>query len=180
MPTANDLILIKTNVGGWFFDAFLRLDHTSKLTITTHPVQTGANISDHAYLEPKELTIEIGMSDTAKSLADNQFEGGWSRSVKAYEILRSLQASRIPMQVLTRLGVYQNMLIETITVPDDYRTLYGLRATITMKEILVATVQTVKISSNPHITDSTNRGDLNAVPVKPNESILYQLFGGGH
>ena len=176
MPTVQELILIKTNVGSYFFDAFLRIDHTSKLSITQHPVQTGANISDHAFLEPKELAIEIGMSDVARDLVAGQFSGTWSRSVKAYEILRELQSARIPLDVLTRLGLYKNMLIETISAPDDYRTLYGLKATITMREILVATVQTVKVSAKPQITGSTNRGEIQ--PVKPDESTLYQIFGG--
>ena len=179
MPTAQELIYVKTNIGGFFFDAFLRLDHTSKLAITSHPVQTGANISDHAYLEPKELVIEVGMSDVAKDLVAGQFTGGWSRSVTAYEILKELQAARIPLDVLTRLGLYKNMLIETISAPDDYRTLHGLKATITMKEVLVASVQTVKVSAKPHVTDSTNRGDVSALPL--NESLAWQWgLGGGH
>lgn len=168
-----ELVSIKTNIGSYFFDAYLRLDHVSKLHITEHPVQTGANISDHSYLEPKELTIEVGMTDVAKDIVQGQFSGSWSRSVKAYEILRELQANRIPMQVLTRLGLYKNMLIETLSVPDDYKSLYGLRATVTMKEVLVATTRTVKLSSRPHITDSTNMGTKEV--IKPNESVAYQL-----
>jgi hypothetical protein len=175
MPEIKDLIMVKTNIGSYFFDAFLRLDHTSKLTITQHPVQTGANISDHAFLEPKELTIEVGMTDVAQDIIPGQFAGSWSRSVKAYEILKDLQAARIPLQVLTRLGLYKNMLIETISAPDDYRTLYGLKATITMREVLVATVQTVKTSAKPHITNSTNRGEVQ--PVETDESMLYQQTG---
>lgn len=177
MPTVQELILVKTNIGGMFFDAFLRLDHTSKLNITSHPVQTGANISDHAYLEPKQITIEIGMSDVAKDLITNQFSGGWSKSVTAYQKLRELQASRVPLDVLTRLGIYRNMLIETITAPDDYRTLSGLKATITMKEVLVASVQTVKVSANPHMTDYTNRGEVQAGKVQDDETMARQIFG---
>lgn len=174
LPELKDLIYVKTNIGGWFFDAYLSLAHVSNLKITDHPVQTGANISDHAYLEPRELTIELAMSDTASSIVDGQFSGSWSRSVKAYEVLRELQAQRIPMQVLTRLGLYKNMMITALSVPDDYKTLYGLRASVTMKEVLVATTKTVKISARPQITGSTNRGQPE--PVAPNESVLFQLL----
>lgn len=175
MPEIKDLVYVKTNIGSWFFDAYLSIAHVSNLKITEHPVQTGANISDHAYLEPKELTIEVGMSDVAKDIIDGQFSGSWSRSVKAYEKLRELQSQRIPVDVLTRLGLYKNMMITALSVPDDYKTLYGLRASVTMKEILVATTRTVKISARPQTTDSTNRGQPE--PVEPNESILFQLFG---
>jgi hypothetical protein len=170
-PEIKDLVYVKTNIGGWFFDAFLNLEHISRLRITEHPVQTGANISDHSFLEPKELNIEVGMSDAATSLVSNQFVGSWSRSVKAYEILRELQAQRIPMQVLTRLGLYRNMMIETLSVPDNYKTLYGLRATVAMREVLVAETRVVRVSSRPQITNSTNRGNVEPVEDK---SLLYQ------
>lgn len=175
-PEIKDLIYVKTNIGGWFFDAFLSMAHTSKLHITEHPVQTGAAITDHAYLEPRELTIEVGMSDAAQSKIPGQFSGSWSRSVKAYEVLRELQTQRIPMQVLTRLGLYKNMMIEALSVPEDVKTLYGLRASVTFKEILVAETRTVKISTNRQITDSTNRGNPEPIPV--DESALYQMNGG--
>jgi len=174
-PTNTQLIYVKTNIGGWFFDAFLRVDHTSKLTITEHPIQVGAAITDHAYMEPAELVMEIGMSDAATSLVNGQFANGWSRSVKAYEVLAELQKQRIPIQVVTRLKVYQNMLIETISVPDDYKTLYSLKVTVSLREIMVATVKTVKLSARPQVTGSTNRG--NPEPVEPNKSILSQILG---
>lgn len=179
LPEIAELIYVKTNIGGWFFDAFLHIDHTSKLKITEHPIQSGANVADHAFLEASELIMEIGMSDTARSLVEDQFTDNKPRSIVAYQILSDLQAQRIPLQVTTRLKVYKNMLVEVITVPDDYKTLYGLRATVTLREIMVAEVKTVKISARPQITGSTLRGSPE--PVNPNQSILKQagnLFFG--
>lgn len=175
LPSIKELIYVKTNVGGWFFDAFIRMDHVTKLKLTEHPVQTGSNITDHAFLEPRELTMEIAMSDTAESLVTEQFTGHWSRSVKAYEIMKDLQAQRVPIQVLTKLGLYTNMMIETLSVPDDYLTLYGLRATLTLREVIVAETKTVKLSTVPHITDSTNLGTKEPQPI--DESIASQFNG---
>ena len=56
------MVGIKTDVEGYVFDAVLKLDHERRLAITDHPVEEGANITDHSYLEPKSLSIEIGMS----------------------------------------------------------------------------------------------------------------------
>jgi hypothetical protein len=180
LPKLQQLIYVKTNIAGYFFDAFLRIDHKSKLNITSHPVETGANITDHAFVEPQELVIEIGMSDTANSLVKGQFATGKSRSVTAYKLLKELQMQRIPLQIYTRLGLYKNMLIEVISVPDDYRTQYGLNATVTFREIIIARTKTVKVSARAQVTDSTNRG--NVEPVEPNKSILKQInemmFGG--
>jgi len=175
MVTTPETIYVATNIAGYFFDAFLQMDHESSLTITSHPVETGASISDHAFVNPAQLTMQIGMSDAAHALSVDQFAQGPSRSVNAFQILQELQRQRIPLQVATRLKIYKNMLIETISAPDDYKTLYGLRATVAMKEVLVATVRTVKISARPQVTDNADRGVVNPKPV--DESILSQAGG---
>ena len=177
---ADGLIYVKTNIGGFFFDAFIRMDHESKLTITEHPVQSGAAVNDHAFLNPRRLTMEVGMTDIAHSIVPSQFMGGLPRSVVAFRLLQELQATRQLLRVLTRLQLYENMLIETITAPDDYTTRYALKATVAMKEIIVPSVKTVAISASPQITDTTNLGQ--AQPVEPPASVLVQLqrlIGGG-
>lgn len=174
-PKLQQLVFVKTNIAGFFFDAFLQISHTSSTTITSHPVETGAAIADHAFMNPAELVMQIGMTDVATSIIDDQFIQGNSRSVTAFQVLQELQKQRQPMQVTTRLKVYQNMLIESISAPDDYMTLEGLKATVTLKEVFVASVQTVKVSARPQVTDSTNRG--NVEPIKPDESILSSAGG---
>ena len=186
MATAKELIYVKTNVEGYFFDAELQTTHTASTTITEHPVETGASISDHSYVNPAALELQIGMSDAAKSVADGQFVSSTtqSRSVTAFLVLEELMKKRLPLQVVTRLKVYKNMLITEINVPDDFLTAYGLKATITFREVLVAVVRTVKISSRPQTTNSTPKGVVE--PIAPNKSILksigeelYKSFKGG-
>ncbi len=182
MPTEADipqLIYCKTNIAGYFFDAVLRSEHTSNVAITEHPVESGANITDHSYVKPAQLVMEVGMSDVATSYIEGQFSGGWSRSVQAYKVLLELQQNRVPFSVLTRLKRYDNMLIETLAIPDDYTTRYGLKATATLREILVATVMTVKVSARPQVTDHTARGELQVEKLSEEEakSLLNQLWG---
>lgn len=174
-----DYVYVKTNLGGWFFDAFLKMNHTTQLSITQHPVQSGASISDYAYQEPKQLTMDIGMTDVAKSFIPDQFAGSGSRSVKAYQIMQQLQDLRVPIQVMTRLGLYENMLIKSLTSPDDNTTYHGLKCTVTLQQIIVAQIKTVKISANPAVTGSSKKGhqEPNQVPSWLNSSILYKLFG---
>jgi hypothetical protein len=168
-------VYAKTNIGGWFFDAYLKMTHTSTLTITDQPVQTGASLTDHAYLQPQELQMDIGMSDVAKSFIPGQFGNSSLRSVTAYQVLRQLQALRVPIQIYTRLYTYENMLVEVISAPDDYTTQFGMKCTVTFREILVAQVTTVKISARPAVTNSINGGS--PLPVTPNQSILKQAAG---
>ncbi|NHN33547.1 phage baseplate protein [Paenibacillus agricola] len=174
-PEIKDLVYTKTNIGGWFFDAYLKMEHTSRLTITDHPVQTGAAVSDHAFLQPRELSMDVAMSNVQESFVPGQFSGGYSRSVQAFNVLRELQQLRVPIQVHTRLGLYPNMLIEVLSAPDDYTTLDGLHCTVTFREIIVAQVTTVKISARPLVTDHSNRGVVE--PADLNQSALKQLGG---
>lgn len=187
--TDNDipqLVGVQTNLDGYFFDAVLKTDHSSKLKITEHPVEEGAAITDHAYVEPRSLTLEIGMSDVCMSFVDGQFAQKSSRSVSAYEVLKQLQSNRIPLKVFTRLDVYENMLIETITSPDDYKTMFGLRAAIGLREIIVVTTSTVALpnrtSTQPQKTGATNKGTVQPIQVQTNQSMakgLYNTFFGG-
>ena len=169
------LIYVKYNVGGLFFDAFLKFTHTSTLTITQHPIETGAAVSDHAYVMPATLTMDIGMSDVATSILPGQFGDLTSRSVSAYQALKQLQLQRIPVKVMTRLNLYDNMLVQSVVANEDNATAHGLKATVIMQEIFVATVQTVKISARPQITNSTNKGVV--VPQKVDESGAHAMFG---
>jgi len=178
-PEIKDLVYTKTNIGGWFFDAYLKMEHTSRLTITEHPVQAGSAVSDHAFLQPRELTMNVAMSNVHESFVPGQFSGGYSRSVQAFYVLKELQDLRVPIQIHTRLGLYRNMLIEVLTAPDDHETLDGLNCTVTFRELIVAQVTTVQISARPEVTDSSKRGSPE--PATLNQSILVQvpnlLFG---
>lgn len=127
------------SAGRILFDAVLHVDHSLNVVTTDHPVQTGANISDHAYKENDEVTLEIGMSDAAVS------SGGSNRSVNAYQTLRSIAANRELVTLVTRLNTYPNMLIVSLSAPDDYTTMFGLRATVTFKQIKIVSVSTVQV-----------------------------------
>lgn len=169
----NQLVLIKTNIGGFFFDAVLREDHTETVKVTEHPVQTGANISDHAYNMPARLTMEVGMSDAMDSIVAGQFTGWGTKSKSAYQMLKQLKEARLPLKVLTRLNLYENMIIEEINAPDDVKTQRGLRCTVTMREIFVIKVSKEKVSARVQATGQTNRNVQQ--PTEPPPTVLGAL-----
>lgn len=158
------------------FDAVFSTEHSSSLSITDHPVQSGANISDHAFEEAKVLTFDIGMSDVMESYYSGQFSGGNSRSINAYIKLRELQSQRIPISVTTKLGVYTNMMLETIVAVDDNKTTEALRATVVLKQVFVTNVTTVKISERPQKSSETNEGDQKV--IEADQSLLFTILNG--
>src|SRR5574344_1601918 len=146
--TYDAMLYCKTNIGGYFFDGFMQVDHNLGLQTTENPVETGASIVDHAYVKPDGVM----MSDVHQSLVPGQFTGTRLRSTTAWQVLRKLQSDRIPMSIFTRLGLYTNMLITKLSASDTAETFRALSAEVTLKEIPVARVKTVKISSADQTT----------------------------
>lgn len=104
------------------------------------------------------------------------------RGISAWGLFRAMIASRVPVDVVTRLGVYHNMLLISAEAPDDVTTLYGLNCTLHFVQIDVAQVAEVQTSARKQTTGSTASG---AQPVdasaSQNGSILADagaIFGG--
>lgn len=142
----------------YFFDAIMRVGHDQDAVVTEHPIQSGASISDHIYLVPARVELEIGMSDVLDSYVSGQYSDNSSKSVSAYQKLLYLQGLGVPLTVTTRLNTYNNMVIESIRADDSVETLYGLRARVRFKQIIVGTVSVTTQSARPNASDSTNPG----------------------
>lgn len=180
--TVEAMLYCKTNIAGYFFDGFMDIDVASELEVTENPVETGTAIADHSYVKPTEVTMQVIMSDVHQSLVPGQFTGGWSRSVTAYKILKEIQTKRIPIAVLCRLGLFENMVIRRLQANDTADTYQALSATVTLVELPIARIKTVEISLASQTTINTEMGKLQAVDTtdKEDESILYILgFGAG-
>ena len=123
--------------------------------------------------------MTVIMSDAHESLVQGQFEGSWSRSVSAWEVLRKIQEDRIAVSVLTRVGLYNNMLIKTLVANDTDMELNGLRANVTLVELPVARVRTVEISLADQTTIGTEMGNISATyPTDTElESLLSMMAG---
>lgn len=132
----------------FFFDAVFSTTHEANVTVTTQPVEIGANIADHAYLEPDTVTMEIGASDASEGAESNH-------SVNAYTMLRTVMEEREPISLYTRLKSYTNMMVVSISVTDDYTTSTALRASIMLQKILIVNVATVKVQQT--VTSSKSK-----------------------
>lgn len=149
----------------FYFDAVIRAEHEQILVPTMHPVQTGAPISDHAYLLPARVVLEIGMSDAMASYEAGAYNGGSSKSVTAYQKFVSIQAQRQPITLNTHLNKYKNMLIQSIRAVDTNDTLYALKAIITFQQIIPATVTTTLFAN----TSAPNTDPSQS--ARPNQNI---------
>lgn len=104
------------------------------LTITKQPVQQGASIADHAYMEPTVFSCSIYMSDNLlKSLS------------KVYKDFLELQSSRVPFSIVTPKRIYNNMMISSLGQTTDKNTENCLSIVLTCQEVIIVSVTTTQV-----------------------------------
>lgn len=123
----------KRMIGEFTADITTEETLTDSLQITTHPVQQGANITDHAYVNPVSITVKtvFGASDLSLS--------------EIYDRLLKLQASRIPIDVVTGRRIYKNMLIKTLSQTITKGNENVLAIDFTLQEIILTSVAIVSV-----------------------------------
>ncbi len=157
------------------FDAVIRTEHQQRIEKTQQPIQNGANVSDHAFIMPARVVLEIGMSDAMDSYTAGQWTGDNSKSVNAYQTLKKIAKDRAvngPLTITTRLDTYTNMLMTDISAPDTVDTRFGLRASIVFEELLTGTIASQQVTSRQDLIGSTSLGNKQGLPVP--SSIIQQ------
>lgn len=127
------------SIGGIVMDVTVEEVHTDEMEITEHPVQQGASFADHAYLQPKSVTITAGASDSGAS------SSGERHSIEIYEALLELQGRREPFDLVTGKRLYKNMLIKSLSVTTDRETENVLLVTAELREVIMASVQSAAV-----------------------------------
>lgn len=183
--SASQLVGIKTNIGAYFFDAIFNTSTEHVAELTEHPIQNGANITDHVIIHPVTITMEIGMSDCMARMVADQWTGAETKSINAYKKLVELMEARQPLDVKTRLNVYKNMIIRSISVEDNVSTLYGLRASVSMQQIIMANVSDAKVSAREWSSGGeTSKGSVSPKGVDDSSnpsgtSVMGQIDSAG-
>lgn len=173
----------------------MRENHRSSLGITENPIETGASVTDHAYVNPKSLTLEFADGNAAAT----------------YNALVRFQESRVPFFIVSGLYLYKNMLIKEISANRDAATSRILDGRAELQEIIIVSTAytsteasandpqssgrpggaqstqsarpTTERAGDPVTADraagTTMRGDAAAVTPPPaeNQSILAGMFG---
>jgi hypothetical protein len=99
-------ILVNKTIGPVPVSVVLKEKHEHALGITTDPIESGAEINDHAYLKQKRITLDFADGNAAAT----------------FNALVAFQASRVPTSIVTGLFVYPNMLIERLIADRDETT----------------------------------------------------------
>ncbi len=150
-------------IGEITVDVILNESTTDTLTITKQPVQQGASITDHAYMEPTVFTATMLFRDNlTKSLS------------KIYKELQELQMSRVPFNIVTPKRIYSSMLISTLSQVTDKSTENCLSITMSCQEVIIVSVTTTTV---PRVKQK-NAGATGKTEESGKKSALLTLKQG--
>lgn len=154
-------------IDGYEIDIAESEEHDYENEVTEHPVESGADITDHVRARSIGLTVEGVVSDTPlEALAKRRNElvviGGETfakPSEEAFARLLEISDTREPITVNTSLKTYTNMILERLSAPRNAGTGEALRFTATFKQIrLITNERTTVVVSVPRGSKKVNRG----------------------
>lgn len=190
MAFENLFIRTRRSIAGISLDGVLSEDHNNTVRLTRNPVELGTDVTDHAVIEPKKLTIVAEVSDTPigaaalTQIVDNitglfgsSTVESLTRSNTAYSAMLQLQEAREPIQVQTRLRLYDNMVITSLRTVQDKDTSRIVRMLIGLEEIIVTTSETIQLqpeqlqagTTRQQASPQSKRGRQE--PVEPAETV---------
>jgi len=165
------------------FDASLNEGISRSAEVTKHPVEQGADITDHVRVLPRTITIQGWVSNNPIQFAASQRTGPAPRSIvaDAYQALEQIMDAKTPVRVVTDLRNFDDMILANIDASRDKDTGQILDATITLEQIIIATTETVE-PPNPVKKQRAKKKKEGKKVAKettaPQDSLLANLFGG--
>ena len=150
-------------IDGYPLDLVESEEHSLEAEITDYPVEDGSDISDNIRLKPRTLTLNGAIvSDTpigaiASDPTRKLGAGNPPPSQDAYRRLEALYESRKPVEVVTGLKRYTNMVLETLTIPREAKDAGALVFSAHFKQI--RTVVNKRVTMNlPNTGGEQNLG----------------------
>lgn len=156
--------------------------YNDELQITEHPVELGAQITDHAFKRQPDVVLKCGWSnaDYAALLGSSvvQFDNFGSTTQSGYidavySKLLDLQQSRVPFDAVTSRRKYSNVLLQGLRVVHDAKTSGALMLTATLRQIRIVQTRATTLpprdsQADPSRTAETqNTGSKQAIPATP-------------
>lgn len=115
------IIGFSRTIGPVPLNCVLSEDHTSEIEITSNPIETGAEVNDHAYIVPKKITLEF---------ADANAVATWNALVR-------FQESRVPFVLVTGLAIYRNMMVKSLNAKRDATFARVLSGSAQLQEVII-------------------------------------------
>ncbi len=160
-------------IDGFAIDVTVSEEHGDRYEVTQHPVEDGADVSDHVRIFPAQITLTGIVSDTPIAPVAGIRDVLSIPSNDAYAKLRSI--GRKVVTVVTALRTYENMTISDLSVPRDSNTGKALRFRATFQQIRLVENEraTVPVAVPRAAKGSVNRGSKPTKAATP-PSTAYE------
>lgn len=172
----------KNKIGDIQVDTTIREIYEDSLEITEHPVEAGAQITDHSFKRPMGLFLHCGWTDSSATAllgalgnllgigagggasSSGGFVGGAMAAsdyvAGVYSQLIQLQESRQPFSITTGLRNYDSMLMTILRVERDHSKRYALFVEAEFQQVIIVSTSTATMApqanqKNPASTAQT-------------------------
>jgi len=157
------------------FDAAPQVTHEAQADVTDWPVESGTQISDHATVKPKTLSVTGFVSVRPLRAIQPAAMPDKERAAWADASVLDALERRTPLKVSTSLRTYSQMLLTSYQAPQTLEDSGGIRMTLAFKEIKTVESQTVsvkKIRSGKRYTRA-KKVDKGTVPaMTPGQRLI--------
>lgn len=127
------------------------LDESIELssTVTSFPVELGADISDHVISQPVRYVMRGVVTDTPTEWASTSYQhgDGATRSLSAWSLLQALQRRGEPFEIMTGFSLYPSMVIERIRARKNAQRDRALDFEADLRQVIIVETQAVAISA---------------------------------
>jgi Dit-like tail protein len=167
-------VLIK----GFIIDCVRQETHSFDSDVTSHPVEKGADVTDHVRPRPITVTLECIVSNTPIEPVASQRPAGGIPAEDAHAWLMGIRDDREPVTIETHRRAYENMVLTSLSEPLDAATGDGLVFSATFVQIELVQIEKVTVISTPRAARKKNLGHKPTRPVEHTELTDITSRGG--
>lgn len=137
-----------TTIGTLEVDVLLEYSEDYQSQVPDHPTEEGYFVHDHVINEPMTLQMTVFITPTPVTWSDRFGGSSETRITDAIETLKEIRRKREPITIVSSSGVaYENMILESMSLPRNATDGYSLTVPLTFKEIRKVQTRTAIIPS---------------------------------
>lgn len=155
-----------TGAAPLIFDATLREDHGVSYAVTSSPLESGAQVTDHVQPQPLVISCEAVLAARPERIIDTR---GNRRAVALYEQLLAIADTREPFDLAFTLRAYRSMVFERIGVQRTADSGDALVCSLTMRQVEIQVVDQAAVLADAAIAMSLGAQSLGSLtpPAAP-------------
>lgn len=122
-------------------DAILQVNPKHSANITSHPVETGINVSDHIHQNNVVIDIVGEFTNLFNIREQENVVGYINRDQEAWGVLFKIFSQEQPLTIVSRFQVYENCYITSLIPMDELDTGETLRFSLTAEQVRFANLE---------------------------------------